>query len=115
MFHRLQVLLSSIVGCLALAACSSAPVGGNAVQVVTAVPEGCEYVGETRGGQTSTSRLSAGAGTSIDATARQQLRDRAAEMGGNVLFVVGQEQEVRVVVKGAIYRCPGAPVPVVKR
>ena len=92
---------------LSLAACSSAPVvtNGDNVKLYSAPPPGCHYVGEAMGTQTSVSSTAALPGSTNDAGARRQLRDRAAEMGGDALVVQKSQLETRTTVAGSIYRC----------
>ena len=91
---------------LLLAACASTPTGGESVSVVEKARPECTYLGEASGKQSHVSTTTTPVAGTGDASAREQLRSRASEMGGNTLVPVRQRKEVRVLETGAIYRCP---------
>lgn len=107
---------------LGLVACAATPVrpGAERVRFAQSEPQGCEYLGEATGNQ---GNFFTGAWTSnsnLETGARNELKNKAAEMGGNVVVLLtnragstgsvgaygGSQQQTNVVMTGTVFRCP---------
>lgn len=114
---------------LGLAACAAAQVrpGAERVRFAQQEPQGCEYLGEATGNQ---GNFFTGAWTSnsnLETGARNELKNKAAEMGGNVVVLLtnragstgsvgyygGHQSQTNVVMTGTVFRCaPASSKPV---
>ncbi len=100
-----------------LAGCASTPVTRHAAQVRVThnEPVGCQFLGDVTGSQ---GNFLTGAYTSnknLESGARNDLKNRSAAMGGNVVYLLtdragvtgrqGSQAQTNVTLSGNVYRC----------
>lgn len=101
-----------------LSACTSIPYSGNpgAVRVTHNEPVGCRFLGDATGNQGNFFTGQYTSNRNLETGARNDLKNKAAAMGGNVVYLLtdragisgsqnGQAQ-TSVTLSGNIYRCP---------
>ena len=107
---------------LLLAGCAAAPLkpGAEKVRFLQTEPKGCKYLGEATGNQGNFFTGGWTSNANLETGARNQLKNRALEMGGNAIVVLtnragqtgsaaggsGGLQQTNVVMTGTIYDCP---------
>lgn len=104
------------VAVLALAACSAVPVsqGGAAVELVSTRPSGCKALGEVVGRQGNVFSGDFTSNEDLMVGARNDLRNKAAAMGGNVVAMQNTVNathpystgNVSTTIVGNVYACP---------
>ena len=101
---------------LVLSACSAVPVtqGGSTVEVVSARPAGCKHLGEVVGRQGNAFSGDFTSNENLMVGARNDLRNKAAAMGGNVVAMQNTVNatlpystgNVSTTIVGNVYACP---------
>lgn len=101
---------------LTLTACSAVPVsqGGAAVELVSARPAGCKALGEVVGRQGNVFSGDFTSNENLMVGARNDLRNKAAAMGGNVVAMQNTVNathpystgNVSTTIVGNVYACP---------
>ncbi|RCW66192.1 DUF4156 domain-containing protein [Pseudorhodoferax soli] len=104
------------VALLALTACSAVPVtqGGAAVELISARPTGCKALGEVIGSQGNVFSGDFTSNENLMVGARNDLRNKAAAMGGNVVAMQNtlnathpySTGNVSTTIVGNVYACP---------
>lgn len=111
----LLIVLLQIVGCSAITLES----GAEKVRIVRTEPgKECEYLGEVTGDQGNWLTGAFTSNASLETGALNDLKNKAAKMGGNLVFILtdragsttdqssGVVRQTNVVITGSVYRCP---------
>lgn len=132
--NRVTKLLVYTPVLLGLVACAAAQLnpGAERVRFAQTEPQGCEYLGEATGNQ---GNFFSGAWTSnanLETGARNELKNQAAAMGGNVIVMLtnragqtghmsggswgmsGGSSQTNVTITGTVFRCPTNPTAAAK-
>jgi hypothetical protein len=101
-----------------LAACSSIPYHANsaAVRVTHNEPTGCRFLGDATGNQGNFFTGQYTSNSNLETGARNDLKNKAHAMGGNVVYLLtdragvsggqGGQTQTNVTLSGNIYHCP---------
>lgn len=113
---RIPTLLLPIAAALALAGCAAtyATQEGASVELVTARPTGCKALGEVVGKQGNVFSGDFTSNENLMVGARNDLRNKAAAMGGNVVHVQNtlnathpySSGAVSTTMVGTVFACP---------
>lgn len=120
MFHR---LLTIVFACATVldAGCSATSLshGAERVRLTNQEPAGCEFLGDITGSEGGFWTGSLTSNSNLDTGARNDLKNRAYKMGGNVVYLLtqraaqsggmshgsGGSSETSVILTGNVYRC----------
>ena len=117
-----QVLITTcLLFALGCAAVQLNP-AGQKVRFMQAEPKGCKYVGEATGNQGNFFTGPWTSNANLETGARNILKNKAAEMGGNVVVLLtnragqtgsvsregGGMQQTNVTLSGTVYDCPAS-------
>ena len=120
MKYKLSALLVAAV--LAASGCSAGSVrhGAKHVRLTNVEPVGCQFLGDITGSQGGFWSGSFTSNRNLETGARNDLKNRAYKMGGNVVYLLTQRAaysggvshgsgggaETSVILAGNVYRCP---------
>lgn len=109
------------VALLSLVGCAAAPLkpGASKVRFAQSEPKGCEYLGEATGNQGNFFTGGWTSNENLETGARNELKNKAIEMGGNVVVVLtnragqtgsygqygGGSQQTNVTITGTVFNC----------
>lgn len=115
--NRFLVVTASAAAVGLLAACSATPVTseGAAVEIVTERPGNCQTLGEVTGSQGNVFSGDFTSDQTLMEGARNDLRNKAAAMGGNVVQLQGSHNSthpysagaIKSTLIGVVFACPG--------
>lgn len=113
--------LMMLVGCQA----TEMKPGAEKVRIMQSEPKGCKYMGEATGNQGNFFTGAYTSNANLETGARNELKNKALEMGGNVIVILtnraGQtgsggtdayggyhssSQQTNVVLTGTVFNCP---------
>ncbi|WP_080421410.1 DUF4156 domain-containing protein [Burkholderia ubonensis] len=114
--------LVSLMVPIVLSACSAISVGPGAerVRVTNNEPTGCEFLGDITGSQGNFITGHYTSNANLDTGARNDLKNKAAKMGGNVVYLLtqragqtgaygngsGSSEQTNVTLTGNVFKCP---------
>ena len=117
-----QILITSAL--LLTLGCSAVQVNpaGQKVRFMQAEPKGCKYLGEVTGNQGNFLTGPWTSNANLETGARNKLKNKAAEMGGNVVVLLtnragetgsvskqgGGMRQTNVTLSGTVYDCPAS-------
>ncbi len=115
--------LVALLALAALTGCAAAPLkpGAETVRLTNTDPGSkCKYLGDVTGNQGNMFTGGVTSNTNLETGARNDLKNKAAAMGGNVVALLtqragqtgsggywgGSSEETNVTLTGNVYRCP---------
>lgn len=121
-----RLILSVCIGTvLAVMGCSPIPVspGAQKIRIVTSEPRDCDYLGDVTGNQGNFFTGGWTSNANLETGARNDLKNQAAQMGGNTVVIIttragqtgsvgmaggsggGGSEQTNVTYVGTVYRC----------
>ncbi len=107
-----------------LSGCAAVPLKPEAqtVRFLQSEPKGCKYLGEATGNQGNFFTGPWTSNANLETGARNRLKNKATEMGGNVIVLLtnragqtgsvnegtGHSSQTNVTLTGTVYRCPAS-------
>lgn len=116
-------MLLFLAGSLLLAGCASTELkpGAEKIRFMQAEPKGCKYLGEATGNQGNFFTGAYTSNANLETGARNDLKNKAVDMGGNVIVMMtnragvtgssngygsSSQSQTNVTYSGTIFNCP---------
>jgi hypothetical protein len=116
-----RIALSQLALVVVMAGCAAERLkpGAERIRMMQQEPKGCNYLGEATGNQGNFITGKYTSNESLETGARNTLKNKALDMGGNVLVLLtsragqtgehkGESQQTNVTLTGTVFNCPDA-------